>query len=76
MLRSFLFGCLVALKSVDDRLENRNYLTGKFSGAEIMTGHACFAAKRLEVDVSEMTNLNKYVDRLLERPALQKAMLL
>ena len=63
----------IALRNVDDRLQDRDYLTGDFSGADIMTGHSCFAAKRLGVDVSEMTNLNKYVDRLLERPALKKA---
>ena len=63
----------VALKNIDNRLQDRDYLTGDFSGADIMTGHSCYAAKRLEVDVSEMTNLNKYVDRLLERPALKKA---
>ena len=63
----------IALRNVDDRLQDRDYLTGDFSGADIMTGHSCFAAKRLEVDVSEMKNLNKYVDRLLERPALKKA---
>ena len=63
----------VALKNIDNRLQDRDYLAGDFSGADIMTGHSCYAAKRLEVDVSEMTNLNKYVDRLLERPALKKA---
>ena len=63
----------IALKNIDNRLQDRDYLTGDFSGADIMTGHSCYAAKRLEVDVSEMTNLNKYVDRLLERPALKKA---
>ena len=63
----------VALKNIDNRLQDRDYLAGDFSGADIMTGHSCYAAKRLEVDVSEMTNLNKYVDRLLKRPALKKA---
>ena len=41
-----------------------------------MTGHACFAARRLNLDISEMVNLNQYIDRLLSRPALKRAMLL
>ena len=63
----------VALGNVDSRLVDRDYLTGSFSGADIMTGHACFGAMRAGADISEMTNLNSYVDRLLERPALEKA---
>ncbi len=70
----------VALGNVDNRLENREYLTGVFTGADIMTGHACFAASRLQADrgkggadISEMSNLNTYIDRLLERPAFKKA---
>ena len=70
----------VALGNVDNRLENREYLTGIFTGADIMTGHACFAASRLQgdrgkggADISEMPNLNAYIDRLLERPAFKKA---
>ena len=63
----------VALGNVDSRLVDRDYLTGTFSGADIMTGHACFGAMRAGADISEMTNLNSYVNRLLERPALEKA---
>ena len=37
----------IALLNVDNRLKDREYLTGVFSGADIMTGHACYAAKRL-----------------------------
>ena len=66
----------IALMNVDNELKGIEYLTGTFSGADIMTGHACFAAKRLNVDLSEMDNLNQYIDRLLNRPALQKALLL
>ena len=34
----------VALGNVDNRLQDREYLTGTFTGADIMTGHACFGA--------------------------------
>ena len=63
----------IALVNVDNRLKDREYLTGIFSGADIMTGHACYASRRLKVDVSDMINLNQYVDRLLSRKALKKA---
>jgi len=63
----------VALGNVDRRLEDREYLAGSFSGADIMTGHACFGAKRAGADISEMTNLDSYVNRLLERTGLKKA---
>lgn len=64
----------LSLVNIDKILENKDYLTGTFSGADIMTGHACFGAKRVGADVSEMLNLNAYIERLLERPALRKAM--
>ena len=63
----------IALVNVDNRLEDREYLTGVFSGADIMTGHACYAAKRLKVDISDMINLNQYIERLLSRTAFKKA---
>ena len=59
--------------NVDNRLKDRDYLTGIFSGADIMTGHACYAARRLKVDISDLINLNQYIDRLLSRTALKKA---
>ena len=63
----------IALMNVDDRLNDRDYLAGKFSGADIMTGHSCYAAKRLNIDISEMDNLSKYIDRLSNRKAFKKA---
>ena len=64
------------LTAVDMHLQDREFLAGEFSGADIMTGHACFAARRLNLDISEMVNLNQYIDRLLSIPALKRAMLL
>ena len=63
----------VALGNVDKRLEDREYLAGSFSGADIMTGHACFGAKRAGADISEMPNLDSYINQLLERTGLKKA---
>ena len=63
----------VALGNVDNRLQDRDYLTGVFSGADIMTGHSCYEAKLAGADISDMKNLNAYIDRLLERPAFKKA---
>jgi glutathione S-transferase len=63
----------VILSNVNNRLEDRDYLTGKFSGADMMTGHACYGAERAGADISEMQNVRSYLDRLLERPAFTKA---
>ena len=63
----------VALLNVNNNLENKDFLTGTFSGADIMTGHACIGAKRVGADISDLTNVKNYIDRLLSRPALQKA---
>ena len=64
----------IALLNVDNNLENKDFLTGTFSGADIMTGHACIGAKRVGADISNMANVGNYINRLLSRPALQKAM--
>ena len=63
----------VALGNVDKRLQDREYLTGSFSGADIMTGHACFGAMKAGAEIEEYKQLKEYIDRLLERPALKKA---
>ncbi len=63
----------VALGNVDNRLQDREYLTGTFSGADIMTGHACFGAMKAGAEIDDYKQLRAYIDRLLERPALKKA---
>ena len=63
----------VALGNVDQRLWDREYLTGTFSGADIMTGHACFGAMKAGAEIDDYKQLKAYIDRLLERPALKKA---
>ena len=61
------------LTAVDDRLRGREFLAGAFSGADIMTGHACVVATRLGADVSGKPNVAAYVERLQARPAPQRA---
>ncbi len=62
------------LGAVDQRLAEADYLAGDFSGADIMTGHACVVSDRLGADLSGFPNVQAYVDRLKARPALQKAL--
>ena len=63
----------VALGNVDNRLQDREYLTGTFTGADIMTGHACFGAMNAGAEIDDYEQLNAYINRLLKRPALEKA---
>ena len=61
------------LTAVDVHLQDREFLAGEFSGADIMTGHACIVSGRLGADISDKPNVTAYIDRLEARPALQKA---
>ena len=61
------------LQAVDTHMEGREYIAGEFSGADIMTGHACTVSKRLGADVSDKPNVEAYIERCNARPALQKA---
>ncbi|MGM0583241.1 MAG: glutathione S-transferase family protein [Pseudomonadota bacterium] len=61
------------LAPVDRRLEDRDFLAGDFSAADIMTGHASIVAARRLPDISDKPNLAAYVERLEARPALRKA---
>ena len=45
------------LTAVDAGLQGREFLAGGFSGADIMTGHACTVARRLGADVSDKPNV-------------------
>ncbi len=62
-----------ALGAVDQALEGREFLAGEFSGADIMTGHACTVAARLGADISDKPNVTAYIKRLNDRPAMIKA---
>ena len=61
------------LEIVEKFMENRRYLAGEFSAADMMTGHAVIMSEKLGVDFSQKPNLNDYIQRLMSRPALQKA---
>ena len=61
------------LGAIDVHLAGREFLAGDFSGADIMTGHACTVARRLGADVSDKPNVAAYIDRLNARPALKRA---
>jgi len=61
------------LSAVDEHMGGREYLAGEFSGADVMTGHACIVSTRLGADVSDKPNVSAYVERLLARPACKKA---
>jgi glutathione S-transferase len=58
---------------VDARLEGREYLAGPFTAAEFMTGHAVIMAQKFGADLSDKPNIMPYTERLMARPALQKA---
>ena len=61
------------LGAIDVHLAGREFLAGDFSGADIMTGHACTVAGRLGADVSDKPNVAAYIERLNARPALKRA---
>lgn len=61
------------LTAVEQHMEGREFLAGDFSAADIMTGHSVIMSRRSRADFSDKPNLDAYADRLLDRPALQKA---
>ena len=62
-----------ALIPVDETLDNKEYLIGNFSAADIMLGHACFMSNRMGCVTDEMVNLKGYVSRISERPCFKIA---
>lgn len=65
------------LSVVEGHMQGRDYLAGDFSGADMMTGHSVIVSRdMLKLDYSAFPALDAYANRLLERPALQKAMTL
>jgi glutathione S-transferase len=61
------------LGAIDRALEGGEFLAGEFSGADIMTGHACTVAARLGADISDKPHVEAYIKRLNDRPAMIKA---
>ncbi len=65
-----------AWQPVNETLEGKDYLIGDFSGADIMLGHAAFMSNRLGCIPDEMPNLKAYAQRISERPAFAKAIVM
>ena len=61
------------LTAVEQGLEGRDYLAGEFSGADIMTGHACVVSARLGADITDKPNVAAYTQRLEARAGLKIA---
>ena len=62
-----------SLIPVDENLENKKFLIGDFSGADIMLGHACFMSNMMGCVTDNMVNLKEYVNRISERPSFKTA---
>ena len=62
------------LRPLNAVLEDRDFLAGAFSAADIMTGHAAVSAQSIGVGMFELSDLELYLARLAERPAFQKAL--
>ena len=58
---------------VNAHLAGREFLAGEFSGADIMTGHACTVAANLGADVADKPHLAAYIERINARPAMKRA---
>jgi glutathione S-transferase len=61
------------LTAIDLHMQDREFLAGEFSGADIMTGHACIVSGRLGADISDKPHVSAYIERLEARPALKTA---
>ena len=62
------------LDPINERLADREYLAGDFTAADIISGHACIVSSSRSGDISDKPNLADYLERLSERPALQRAL--
>ncbi len=62
-----------SLGPIELALEGRSYLTGEFSAADIMLGHACYMSNRMGCITEDMRNLKAYVKRIAQRPAFDRA---
>ena len=62
-----------ALSPINDALEEKEYLIGDFSAADIMLGHALYMSKRLNCVSNDLSNIVDYIARIELRPCFQKA---
>ena len=61
------------LGAVEQRLEHVEYLAGKFTAADIMSGHATIMANHHGIVMDDKPRCRNYIERLMARPALKKA---
>jgi glutathione S-transferase len=61
------------LSAAEQHMEGRDFLSGGFTIADTITGHAVIMARRLGADFSPLPNLSSYADRLEARPAFKAA---
>jgi glutathione S-transferase len=65
---------IARLRRLDAHIADREYLVGgKFTIADIAVGYALFFGRSLELDVQYTPQVSAYLDRLIERPAFQRA---
>ena len=65
---------LARLRSVESALENRDYLcSGRFTIADIAVSYALFFAKRLKIDEAFTPNIQRWYERVTDRPAFREA---
>ena len=62
-----------SLLPINKSLENKEYLIGEFSAADIMLGHALYMSNKLKCVSEEQNNILAYLSRIEARPSFQKA---
>ena len=62
-----------SLLPINKSLENKEYLIGEFSAADIMLGHALYMSNKLKCVNEEQSNILAYLSRIEARPSFQKA---
>ncbi|HXQ17759.1 MAG TPA: glutathione S-transferase family protein [Caulobacteraceae bacterium] len=66
---------LSRLRCVEDALEGRDFLcAGRFTIADIAVCYALFLGRSLGLDARYKPNCRRYLERLMERPGFQRAM--
>ena len=62
-----------SLIPVNKSLENKKYLIGDFSAADIMLGHSLYMANKFNCVNEKLENILGYLSRIEARPSFQKA---
>ena len=61
------------LAAAEQHMDGREFLSGDFTIADTITGHAVVMARRLGAEFANLPNLTSYAGRLEARPAFQTA---